>query len=33
MPEGPSLVILKELVQQFEGQKIFLVDGNNKQDI
>jgi endonuclease-8 len=30
MPEGPSIVILKEEVQQFEGQKIISVSGNSK---
>ena len=33
MPEGPSIVILKELVQPFKGKKIVEVDGNSKQDI
>ena len=33
MPEGPSIVILKELVQEFKGQKVLTVDGNSKQDI
>ncbi|MBA2249890.1 MAG: endonuclease [Chitinophagaceae bacterium] len=33
MPEGPSIVILKEAVQDFIGQKILTVDGNSKQDI
>src|SRR3982751_2916485 len=33
MPEGPSIVILKELVQQFKERKIVEVDGNSKQDI
>ena len=33
MPEGPSIVIVKELVQEFKGQKIISVDGNSKQDI
>jgi endonuclease-8 len=30
MPEGPSVVILKELVQQFKGKKIISVTGNTK---
>lgn len=30
MPEGPSIVILKELVQPFKGKKIIEVDGNSK---
>ena len=33
MPEGPSIVIAKELVQKFAAQKIISVDGNSKQDI
>ena len=33
MPEGPSIVILKELVQEFKGKKILSVTGNSKQDI
>ncbi len=33
MPEGPSIVILKELVQSFKGKKVLEVDGNSKQDI
>jgi endonuclease-8 len=33
MPEGPSIVILKEAVQQFRGKKVLSVDGNSKQDI
>ncbi len=33
MPEGPSIVILKELVQSFAGEKIITVDGNSRQDI
>ena len=32
MPEGPSIVILKEEVQKFTGQKIIKVSGNNKLD-
>src|SRR5215212_5640417 len=30
MPEGPSIVILKEAVQQFKGKKILLASGNTK---
>ena len=30
MPEGPSIVILKELVQQFTGQEVLSVSGNSK---
>jgi endonuclease-8 len=30
MPEGPSIVLLKEEVQQFEGKKIIAVSGNSK---
>ena len=33
MPEGPSIVILKEEVQSFIGKKIIKVEGNSKQDI
>jgi endonuclease-8 len=32
MPEGPSLVILKEEVQPFKGKKIIEVSGNSKID-
>lgn len=30
MPEGPSIVILKEETQQFEGHKVISVSGNSK---
>ncbi|MDQ3551398.1 MAG: endonuclease, partial [Bacteroidota bacterium] len=33
MPEGPSLVILKEEVKSFEGKKVLVVEGNSKQPI
>lgn len=33
MPEGPSIVILKEAVQSFTGKKIIAVEGNSKMDI
>lgn len=33
MPEGPSIVILKELVQPFKGKEVIEVDGNSKQNI
>jgi endonuclease-8 len=33
MPEGPSIVILKEAVQQFKGKKILDVSGNTKVDL
>lgn len=33
MPEGPSILLLKEAVQQFEGKKIVEVSGNTKVDI
>ncbi|MET0943777.1 MAG: DNA-formamidopyrimidine glycosylase family protein, partial [Flavobacterium sp.] len=33
MPEGPSIVILKEEVQQFTGKKILDVSGNSSIDI
>ena len=32
MPEGPSIVILKEQVHQFRGKKILHVSGNSKID-
>lgn len=32
MPEGPSIVILKELTQDFAGQEIKQVEGNSKID-
>jgi len=32
MPEGPSIVILKELVQSFTGKKILEAGGNTKMD-
>lgn len=32
MPEGPSIVILKEEASKFEGQKILSVSGNSKID-
>jgi endonuclease-8 len=33
MPEGPSIVILKELVKPFKNKKIINVSGNTKIDI
>lgn len=33
MPEGPSIVILREEVQQFTGQKVISVSGNAHIDI
>lgn len=30
MPEGPSIVILKELVQSFKGKKVLIASGNTK---
>jgi len=33
MPEGPSIVILKEEARQFEGQTVVAVSGNTKEDI
>ena len=33
MPEGPSIVILKEEVQEFTGKKIIMVSGNSKLDL
>lgn len=32
MPEGPSIVILKEAVQLFKGKKVIVVKGNTKID-
>lgn len=32
MPEGPSIVLLKEEVQKFTGQQIISVNGNSKVD-
>src|ERR1700761_3921203 len=31
MPEGPSIVILKEAVQQFKGRKVTEASSNNKK--
>lgn len=33
MPEGPSILILKEEVQQFKGKKVLEVGGNRKLDL
>ena len=33
MPEGPTIVILKEAAQQFTGQKVLAASGNAKIDI
>jgi len=33
MPEGPSIIILKEAIQQFKGKKVIAVDGNAKIDL
>lgn len=33
MPEGPSIIILKEAVQKFSEKKIISVSGNSKLDI
>jgi endonuclease-8 len=32
MPEGPSIILLKEAVTQFTGKKIIAVSGNSKID-
>ena len=32
MPEGPSLVILRELTQSFAGQRVIAAQGNAKID-
>jgi endonuclease-8 len=33
MPEGPSLIILKEELQIFKGKKVIAVEGNSKENI
>lgn len=33
MPEGPSIVILKEAVQAFKGKKVLSIGGNTKVDL
>jgi len=33
MPEGPTIVILKEEVQKFEGKEVIAVTGNTKIDL
>ena len=33
MPEGPTIVILKEEVSPFKGKKVIAVEGNSKLDI
>jgi endonuclease VIII len=33
MPEGPSLVILREATECFPGRKVMQVEGNSKQDL
>ncbi len=33
MPEGPTIIILKEEVQSFIGKKIIKVEGNSRLDI
>ena len=33
MPEGPSIVILRELTEDFNGKKILHVEGNSKIDM
>lgn len=33
MPEGPSILIVKEELQQFKGQKVIAVSGNSSIDI
>lgn len=33
MPEGPSIVILKEAAKQFTGQKVIAVSGSSKLDV
>lgn len=33
MPEGPSIIILKDAVKQFKGKKVIKVEGNSKLEI
>ena len=33
MPEGPSIVLLREAAEQFAGRRVMEVQGNSKQDI
>lgn len=33
MPEGPSIVILKEAIQEFTGKKVISASGNTKVDV
>jgi len=33
MPEGPSIVILKEAVQEFRGKRPLVISGNTKTDL
>jgi len=33
MPEGPSIVILKEELDAFKGKKVLTAEGNSKIDI
>jgi endonuclease VIII len=33
MPEGPSIIILKEQIRKFSGKKILEIDGNTKADL
>src|SRR5688500_12687975 len=33
MPEGPSIVILREQVAAFSGRKVLRVEGNSKLDL
>ena len=33
MPEGPSMVILKEEVKSFKGKKVIKVSGNTKVEV
>ena len=32
MPEGPSIILIKEAVAKFAGKKIIAVSGNSKID-
>ena len=33
MPEGPSILILREQTERFAGQRILRVEGNSKVDL
>jgi len=33
MPEGPSIIILREQVKEFEGERVLKINGNTKVDV